>query len=415
MRVLIYGLNFSPEVTGAGRSTGEMAAWLASRGHEVRVVTAPPYYPDWRVRPEYSAWRYKTDRNGHSNDQHPKNLEVIRCPLWVPKTQSAIRRLFHLASFATSSSPALLCQVFWRPDVVLVVQPTLLCAPSALTVARLTGAKAWLHVQDFEIDAAFELGMMRSPALRRFALAVERFILRRCDGVSTVSEKMLERLGKKGVAPTRCSFFPNSVNTQAIFPLSTASPMRRELGIDDSTVVALYSGSMGEKQGLHVLAEAAHALALRPKIRFVFCGTGPYKAKFISLVGASSNVTFIPLQPEHRLNELLNMADIHLLPQRDDAADLVMPGKLKEMLASGRPVIATARPQTQIATCVDGCGLVVPPGDSDVIVSAICQLAADPGLRKQMGENARKYAVANLSRDKVMQQFEQSLSTLTTT
>ena len=46
MKILIYGINFSPELTGIGKYTGEMASWLAAKGHDVRVVTAPPYYPD---------------------------------------------------------------------------------------------------------------------------------------------------------------------------------------------------------------------------------------------------------------------------------------------------------------------------------------------------------------------------------
>jgi colanic acid biosynthesis glycosyl transferase WcaI len=294
----------------------------------------------------------------------------------------------------------------------MVVEPTLFCAPTALAVAWLAGAKAWLHVSDFEVDAAFELKLMTSPAIRKFAFAMERSILNRCDRVSTISEKMLERLDNKGVASPRCVLFPNSVDTQFIFPLPTVSPMRRELGIDNSAIVALYSGNMGEKQGLHLLAEAAHSLSGHSGIRFVFCGAGTYRSKFMDLVAGLSNVTFLPLQPENRLNDLFNLADIHLLPQREDAADLVMPGKLKEMLASGRPVIATARPHTQIADCVQGRGLVVPPGDSAVIVSALFRLAGDADLRRQMGAEARKYAVAHLGRDQLMQKFEQSLVAL---
>jgi len=406
VRILIHGLNFPPEVIGVGRSTGEMANWLASRGHQVRVVTAPPYYPDWCVRPEYSRWRYKIALNGHS----PDGLGIIRCPLWVPRTKSGVRRLLHLASFAASSSPVLLSQARWRPDVVIVIEPTLFCSPAALAVARLTGAKVWLHVQDFEIDAAFELGLLTSPAIRKLALAVERSILNRCDRVSTISEKMVERLEQKGVLRSRCVLFPNSIDTQTIFPMPAASSFRCELGISDSAVVALYSGSMGEKQGLHILAEAAQCLAGHSHIRFVLCGEGPYRTNLMGLVGGLPNVTFLPLQPDSRLNDLFNLADIHLLPQRDDAADLLMPGKLREMLASGRPVVATARPGTQIAFCVQGRGLVVPPGSSSALVSAICRLAADTDLRKQMGAEGRKFAVANLGRDRLMQDFEKSLA-----
>ena len=112
MRILIYGINFSPELTGIGKYTGEMAAWLAARGHEVRVVTAPPYYPDWQVWAGFSAWQYQLA------DETGGRLRVVRCPLWVPARPSGLTRLLHLASFALSSLPVLLWQWRWRPEVV---------------------------------------------------------------------------------------------------------------------------------------------------------------------------------------------------------------------------------------------------------------------------------------------------------
>src|SRR6266446_3670753 len=94
MRILIYGLNFYPEPTGIGKYTGEMAHWLAGRGHEVRVVTAPPFYPQWRVSPAYRAWKYSRERfrphngNGKSSgaqQAHGPDVEIFRCPIWVPE------------------------------------------------------------------------------------------------------------------------------------------------------------------------------------------------------------------------------------------------------------------------------------------------------------------------------------------
>jgi len=164
LRILIHGINYFPELTGIGKYTGEMAEWLVSRGHEVRVVTAPPYYPEWRIADGYSAWRYRREARA--------GVTIWRCPLWVPKKQSGKNRLLHLASFALSSLPVMLSQVFWRPDVVLVVEPPLFCMPTAWLVARLSGAKAWLHIQDFEVDAAFELGLLPQGKLQRLALSV---------------------------------------------------------------------------------------------------------------------------------------------------------------------------------------------------------------------------------------------------
>ncbi|MCW7187338.1 hypothetical protein OHD60_22915 [Escherichia coli] len=64
MKILVYGINYSPELTGIGKYTGEMVEWLAAQGHEVRVITAPPYYPQWQVGENYSAWRYKREEGG---------------------------------------------------------------------------------------------------------------------------------------------------------------------------------------------------------------------------------------------------------------------------------------------------------------------------------------------------------------
>ncbi len=338
-----------------------------------------------------------------------KKMVVCRCPIWVPRNPHGLKRLLHLASFALSSLPVMLWQTRWHPDLVLVVEPTFFCAPQSLLTARWSGAKAWLHVQDFEVDAAFELGDISAPHLRGWALAIERRLLSAFDRVSTISGRMAGRLVQKKVDPSRCLLFPNWVDTHLIYPLSCPSPLRRQLGIPEDAIVALYAGSMGKKQGLDLLTDVARRLSHRSDLRFVFCGEGSYQEIFSEKTRHLPNVTLLPFQPSERLNDLLNLADIHLLPQRADAADLVMPSKLMGMLASGRPVLATARHGTQLASAVRGLGIVVPPGDLDAFVSATLELASDRDLRFMLGQEARKYAVRHLDSLAILVQFEQSV------
>lgn len=400
MKILIHGINFAPELTGIGKYSGEMAEWLAARGHEVRVVTAPPYYPQWCIADGH-ANRWGRERCG--------NLHVYRCPLWVPARPSGLKRLLHLASFAVSSFPVMLGQFFWRPDLVMVIEPPLMCSPQALLTARLGGARAWLHVQDFEVDAAFGLGMIRAGWLRKFVSGIEQWLMRRFDRVSTISPRMLEKLHEKKVQHGKAVLFPNWVDTEAIFPLDVPSPLRAELGIADDRIVALCSGNMGEKQGLEVVLDAARHLAHRADIQFVLCGEGAAKARLRDGYGASPNVIWLPLQPVERLNDLLNMADIHVLPQRADAADLVMPSRLTGMLASGRPVVATAYPGTQVAGTVRHCGIVTAPGDAHDLAQAVMKLADDAEMRSAFGKRARTCAVENLERNAVLEKFEADL------
>lgn len=406
MRVLIHGIDFFPEEVGTGKYTGEMAEWLATRGHEVRVVTTAPHFPQWRTFEGYCSWRYARETL-ISDSRSSGSLTVTRCPVWIPRDPRGLKRILYLATFAMSCVPVMLQQVFWRPHIVLMIEPTMFCAPHVLFVAWASDSVSWLHVQDFEIDAAFRLGGL-SSWLEQIAHRAERFVIRRFDQVSTISDRMIERLWDKGVDRRRSRLVPNWVDTSAIYPMNKrTTTLRQELGLPEQAIVALYSGSMGTKQGLGLLANASRRLASRPDIHFVFCGEGPYREALLASKG--DNVTILPLQPTDRFNELLNLADIHLLPQLVDAADLVMPSKLTGMMASGRPVVATTGLGTEIAKVLDGRGIVTKPGDVDDFISAITKLAADSNLRNVMGRAARQHAVEHMDRRSILERFEISI------
>ncbi len=403
-RVLMITSNFAPEMTGIGKYAGEMTAWMFKAGFEVRVVTAPPYYPAWRVATGYSSRKYALER--HSG------ALVYRCPLHVPRQPGGVSRLLHTASFALSTFPVILWQsLSWRPQVVFVIEPPLACAPAAILGARIAGAQAWLHVQDFEVDAAFDLGLLRNEKLRRLAFGAERWLMQRFDRISSISGAMLNKLRDKGVDPQRISFFPNWVDTQLIRPFAGENRLRVELGINPGTTVLLYSGNMGEKQGLGLIVDVARSFAGSADVMFLLCGDGAAKRRTMQAAEGLTNVRFLSLQPIERLNELLNLADVHLLPQRAEAEDLVMPSKLTAIMASGRPVVANARPGTDVARVAAAGGLVVAPGDTAAFGEAIRKLLSDAGLRADLGRAGRVYAMANWDREAVLHAMLAELET----
>ena len=393
MRILIYSANFAPEPTGIGKYSGEMACWLVQHGHEVRVVCAPPYYPAWQVDKKYRWPLYRREQW--------RGVDVRRAPLWVPKSPSGLSRILHLLSFAITSFPLMLWQAAWRPDVVLTVAPAFMCAPAGLLTAWLCRAKCWLHLQDFEVDVAFSMGLLKGRLLQRFVLRMESWLLRRFDTVSTISSRMVQRLLSKGVSAGNARYFPNWVDLDRIKPTKNGS-FRATLGIPQEVIVVLFSGTLGGKQGLMVIPEAAGFLASRPDILFVICGDGVMKPQIESAAAGLNNVRFMPLQPAEWVSDLLGMADIHLLPQSPDAADLALPSKLSGMLASGRPVIATCRQGTEISEIVSQCGMVVAPENGAELARAIAQLADDPDARALLGSRARRFAEENLERDAVL-------------
>ncbi|HTM52148.1 MAG TPA: WcaI family glycosyltransferase [Bryobacteraceae bacterium] len=401
LRILNHHIFYAPEPVGVAAYAAQMCAWLARQGHEVRVVCPPPYYPFWRVQQPYKAWRYQTEILD--------GVHVTRCPIWIPAQPRGLARVLYAASFALSSLPALAGEIFRRPDVVFVTEPSFLNAIASLAAARCCGALAWMHVQDFELDIALGPGRFRSRWPRRLARLLESSVMRRFDVVSTISSRMMERLGQKGVPEGRRVFFPNWVDTAGIFPMEGPSPLRRELGFPADAVVALYSGSMGAKQGITQLIDAARLLSGHPRVRIVICGDGAGLASSQALAADLPNVSFLPLQPEQRLNALLNLADLHVLPQKPSFADLVMPSKMLGMLASGRPVVATANAGTELASIVSECGVVVPPENPGALAAAIASLAEDPSRRAALGAQARAFVSEHFRRDAVLGEFESKL------
>jgi colanic acid biosynthesis glycosyl transferase WcaI len=405
MNLLIIGLNFAPELTGIGKYTGEMAAWLSSRGHRVSIVTTRPYYPNWTRTPGLRGWTWEREMW--------RGCRILRCPLYVPKQPTGARRLVHFLSFGLSGLAGALIEAPGRKfDVIGATAPTLAVAPLALGLARAIGAKSWLHIQDLEIEAALGLRIIANRRLISSALRMERSLLRRFDLLSTISANMRHAVEEKGVAPERLRVCPNWIDTAQVFPIEDLA-LRREFGIDNERRVVLYAGSMGAKQGLETVVDAARRLASLGDHAplFLFVGAGPHASSLENRAAGLANVKFWPLQPVERFNRLLNIADIHVLPQRRGVADLVMPSKLGAMLAVGKPVIATTPADSQVALTLGDAGVVVPPDDAAALAKAIESLCDDSRRRRSMGQAALRIA-RGLTIDATLGHFENDLVAL---
>ena len=412
MQILIYGLNFQPELTGIGKYTGEMAKWLTDHGHEVRVITAPPYYPAWKISAGYSTCKYTKETLN--------KIRVFRCPLWVPNQPKTITRLIHLLSFSLSSTPVLLKQIiFWRPNVVICIAPSFFCAPQTVLFSKLAGLKSWLHFQDFEICAMFGSGMLNSSRwLNSFAHWIQTRITRRFDVVSTISNSMCDRANMNQVGKKKVLLFPNWVDPGFITPDADGNFIRQQLNIPIDAKVILYSGNIGKKQGLEIIIEAAKDLQNQENILFVIVGEGAHKTTLLKIVAKAKlqNINFFPLQPYELLPNLLRMADIHLVIQKKGAADAVLPSKLTSILSAGGHAIITAEEDTELGKLtVDhpGIATLIPPEDKDSLVAAISQLCKNGlTLKNTFNTVARDYAVQHLGKETVLSRFTEQLQSL---
>ncbi|MGB0732777.1 MAG: WcaI family glycosyltransferase [Pontibacterium sp.] len=412
MRILFSGLNFYPELTGIGKYTGEMARFLTSLGDDVCVVTTPPYYPEWKVHDGYI-------RFGYAREFHNRAV-VYRCPLYVPPKPSTVTRLVHLLSYALMSAPVVLyLAVKNRPDIVVTIQPTMFAAPFALLAARLSGAKAVMHIQDFELDAMLGLGMSKGGVVARAGKAVERWLMKRFDKVSTISYSMMDNARSKGVLGQNLIFFPNWADTDFVTPDVDGSALRSRWGVADGETVVLYAGNIGKKQGLEVVVKAAKALKQDANVKFFIVGSGAHVDQLKQLASEAEldNLAFKPLQAWEDVPAMLAMADVHLVVQKKGAADVVLPSKLTNILSAGGNALVTAEKETELGLLEEkypGIYKRIEPEDDDMFISALGEMVdmCRASTQKQVNQVARDYAVSNLNRDMVLSRFKTDLEEL---
>lgn len=395
--ILLLSMNFPPEMIGVGKYTGELAQWLARRGHRVDAVVAHPHYPGFAAR---------CARPGRYARTLEADVDVTRCPLILRRGGRGIWRLVAPLSFGLAAAPVAVWRALRsRPAVVLCVEPTLASAPAAMLAARLIGAGLVLHVQDLEVDAAFSTGILRSRALRWAAERLERRLLRAFDGVITISEAMAKRLADKGVAPERLMVLRNWVS--AATPAIQPATARARLGIAADERVVLYAGSLGAKQNVPLLLDALRQVSARRPVRVVIAGEGPMAPLVEAARHQLPKLIRLPLQTTERHAELLAMADVHVLPQDARAADLVFPSKLGPMLASGRPIVVTADEGSELARWLGGAALVVPAGDAAGLAAAIATVLDEPAGRRS---GAAQMLAATLDARIVLPAFEACLA-----
>ncbi|MFC1785655.1 WcaI family glycosyltransferase [Candidatus Neomarinimicrobiota bacterium] len=403
MKILIYGLHFKPDLIGIGKYTGELADWLSDYGHDIRVITAPPYYPEWKLKQRF-LWHKK---------EHDPYL-IWRCPIYVPSQPKGLTRLLHLLSFALSSIPILIKNIKWKPEIVISIEPPFLATPFALLYSKLTQSKSILHIQDLEIDAAYSLNILKKGFFYKIMQNFEKFILNKFDAISTISPMMKKQIIQKGVNKNKIYIFPNWADTEKINPTIDNKYLRNRLFIKPKQKIILYSGNIGEKQNLQILINVAEKMQVAHKnYIFLIIGDGASKKRLVEDVKRRNifNIIFSPLQQTEDLGALLTMADIHLVIQDKNISDYVLPSKLTNILSAGGVSIISAKQNTQLSQLVKKyeIGYLVKPDSESELYDTINHLLLNKSLYNSISTNARRYAEKYLSKVKILSEFENNV------
>jgi len=385
MKLLIVCPHFAPDVAPTGEVMTSIAAALADRGHELHILTSLPWYRDHRVDTGWGGRLWRTERTpwGRITRLHPFPTDKTN----IPARAAAFAGFTGLATAAGLLSRG-------RPDAVMVMSPPLPLGVAGWLAATSRRAPFVFNVQDVFPDIAVELGAISNPRVIAAASWLERFLYRRSDAVTVLSEDLRENVAAKlhGHRPERVEVIPNFVDTERIAPAERENSYRAEYALGGRTVI-MYAGNVGLSQSLDLVVDAARRHQHRDDLVFVINGGGSALAGLRGRAAGLDNLRFVPMQPRERLPEVLAAADLHLVPLRTGLARSSVPSKLYSILAAGRPVLASVDAGTEVASTIEraGAGVSVPPEDPEAFNAALDELLEDPARMAALGAAGRRF------------------------
>jgi colanic acid biosynthesis glycosyl transferase WcaI len=401
MRILVLGTNYVPERTGVAPFNTGLCEYLAGKGCQVTIVTAFPYYPEWRVLDAYRGRIFQRERIG--------DVDVRRVWHFVPsRGSSLLQRLAHDLSFTVS---AFLAGLFaGQFDLIYCVCPPPTLAIAAYALARIRSKPYVIKLTDLASDAALATGILKDGSAIRFARAIEKFVYCKAERVVCLCQGFIEKLIARGVSPEKLKLIPDWADTQRVYPMAGATIFRKANGLAKDQFLVLHTGNMGKKQDLMNVVRAAELSQSTPDLTWLLIGNGEERDALEQEIRRRKlrNIRLLPLQPAEGLGEMYAAADVLLLNQKAAVEDSVIPSKLLTYMSAGRAVLAAVSEKSEAAQYIRRaqCGLLVPAEAPKALAEAVLALRRDSALRQRSGANGRSYAELHFTRQRVLQEYD---------
>ena len=401
MNILYISQYFPPEIGAGAVRAREFSRRWADAGHRVTVLTGVPNY------------NYRADGAARANDDGDganggDGVDVARTWLWSVGDRRRRSRILSYSSFGVSS--ALRGLATPRPDVIFASSPPLPVGLAGWWIGSLKRRPFVFDVRDLWPESLIDLGAaQRDSRLAKTLDAAASFLYRRAARVVVTSDASRDALIRSGkVDPDKARTVTNGVETDMFAPVASASAERRALGFEDVFTVS-FIGTIGMAHDVDAVLRAAARLAqdaaaaIPRRVKFVFVGEGPGKARAVDAAKrmAVGGVEFLPAVPRERVPSVIGASDVCVVSLKKAAVNAeIIPVRLLEFMAGGKPTVAAASGQAARLLAESGGGLVVPQGDDAAMASAIRSLMDDPARGERMGANGRRLILERFTRER---------------
>jgi colanic acid biosynthesis glycosyl transferase WcaI len=391
MRILYVSQYFPPEMGAPAVRVSQLSRHFHDLGHDSRVLTGFPHHPGGRIYPGYRGRFWK----GFETDQY-HGVPVYRTWLYPAANRGKVRRSVGYGSFLVSAALRG-CLLRFRPEVVIGTSPQLLCALAGNWIARRHGARFVFEVRDLwpeslvAVDAATEQSLLYRT-LDRVALGLYRDAWK----IVVVTDEFQRCLTDRGVPASRIVVVKTGVDTERFHP-GVPGATRPEL---DGKFVVSYIGTLGMAHSVSTFLEAAVLLRHHSDIHFLIVGNGAQRDRLLRFWRDQhlDNVTILDQQPWEAIPSYLTLSAASLVHlSRSPLFETVLPSKMFEIMAAGRPVILGVRGEAERVLRQAEAGIACEPQSAPDLARAILELAADPALCQRLGENGRDYVQRHAS------------------
>lgn len=402
-RITIIGINYFPEDTAIGLYTTQFAEYLNDNDFDVTVVTGFPYYPAWKINEKYKSRKFFLNENING-------VNIFRYKQYVPKNPILTKRILHLIDF--SFGTLINCFKIKKADVVLCIVPFIGSVLIGKMLSKVKGAKLWVHIQDFEFDAVSDSNLIKNKVnvgiLFKTLFWIEKRLLKSADFLSTISNSMTFKLSHKVGNNKNQKLLPNWVDPNFIKP----NNFKRHKFLSSLKFKILYSGNIGEKQDWEFFIDFVKCLEPLKDIEVIVVGNGSKRVWLEEKLLDLNNIYFYSPVKYSELSDLLCSADLHVLFQKNDVIDTVMPSKILAMMSSKRPSIITGNLKSEVATIINSsnAGKYFDKKDINQVVDFVKKIKEDDELKEIYGKSAREFVIKNFSKDMILNEFKNTLN-----
>jgi glycosyltransferase involved in cell wall biosynthesis len=295
-----------------------------------------------------------------------------------------------------------------KPDVVLLYG-----LPTVGLQSVISGRWYGVPVIFRSIDV---LNQLAPASLAAVTKVLERIVYRSVNGIVALTPRLQQHVASYGVPDERIRLLPCGVDTSLFCPGAKIPSVLSRWNIDATDPVILFMGTIYRFSGLdRVITDFQRVLKRHARTRLLVVGWGEDEERLKRLAidhGVSGNVVFTGLQPYSLLPDIIRASDICINPfELNDITRDILPNKLFQYLACGKPLVATRLPGTEPFLPGEGEGVVY--ASHDQVTDRLLELIDDPGRRRRLGENAGAAVQQKYDWRKIAEQMVQMIQQLT--